>query len=96
MMKALPGLLSVLLLCSCATAPMVTTSFNGNTYASGPTSVDDPRLRSAQFYMNDDGPPVAGPAPAQPYRFRGVDAFCAADCQANRHSPESCARACGY
>lgn len=92
-MRALLGVLSVVLLCSCAAAPTMRTSFNGNTYANGPTSIDDPRLRSPQFYMNDDGPPIERAGP--PQQFRAIDGFCAANCQASRHSPDYCSRACG-
>lgn len=94
-MKTIAGVLSVLLLCSCAAAPTLRTSFNGNAYSSGPTSIDDPRLRSPQFYMNDDGPPVERAGSASPAQFRTMDSFCVANCQASRHSPEYCGRVCG-
>ena len=84
-----------LLLCSCAAAPALQTSFNGNTYASGPTSINDPRLRSPQFYMDDDKSPVQQAGSPPPFQFRATDNFCAANCQASRHSPEYCSRACG-
>ena len=99
-MKALLILVSVTLLCSCAGAPVMSgsiqSSFNGTTYSPGPTSADDPRLRSAQFYMNDDksvSPPQAAPAPL---RFGSVDAFCAASCQAHRYSAAYCNEACSH
>jgi hypothetical protein len=94
-MKILLGVLLVLVLCSCAGAPTMRASFNGNTYTSGPTSVDDARLRSPQFYMNDDGPPLERAGPAQSTPFHAVDGFCAASCQASWHSSEYCSRACG-
>ena len=94
-MKALLGVLSVLLLCSCAAAPALHTSVNGNTYVSGPTSLDDARLRSPQFYMDDDKSPVQRVAP-QPFQLRAIDNFCAANCQASRHSAQYCSQACGF
>ena len=94
-MKTLLSVLSVLLLCSCAVAPSMRTSVNGNTFTTGPTSVDDPRLRSTQFYMNDDKSPVESAGAPQPFPFRAVDPICAANCQARRHSPEYCNNACG-
>jgi hypothetical protein len=93
--KTLLGVLSVLLLCSCAAMPNMRTSFNGNTYSSGPTSIDDPRLRSPQFYMNDDGQPVERAELPQPFQFHAIDGFCVASCQASHRSPEYCGRACG-
>jgi hypothetical protein len=96
-MKALFSVVSVLLLCSCAGAPVMNgsmqSSFNGTTYTSGPTSADDPRLRSPQFYMNDDKPPVQPAAPA-PFQFGSVDNFCAASCQSHHYSASYCNQAC--
>jgi hypothetical protein len=94
-MKTLLSVLSVLLLCACAAAPSLHTSVNGSAFTSGPTSVDDPRLRSPQFYMDDDKSPVRQAGSPPPFQFRATDNFCAANCQASRHSPEYCSRACG-
>jgi len=97
-MKALFVLVSVLLLCSCAGAPVmsgsVQSSFNGTTYSPGPTSADDPRLRGAQFYMNDDKS-VPGPQAApSALRFGSADPACAASCQARHYSAAYCNDAC--
>jgi hypothetical protein len=94
-MKTLLNVAWVLLLCSCAAAPTVRTSFNGNSFTSGPTSADDPRLRSPQFYMNDDKPLAAPAAAPQSSQFRAIDNFCAANCQASHQSLEYCNRICG-
>jgi hypothetical protein len=97
-MKALLSVVSVLLLCSCAGAPVMTgsmqSSFNGNTYTSGPTSADDPRLRSPQFYMNDDKSPAMQPVAPAPSQFGTVDNFCAANCVARRSPATYCDQAC--
>jgi hypothetical protein len=93
-MKSLLSVFSILFLCSCAAAPSLRTSFNGSAYTAGPTSLDDPRLRSQQFYMDDDKSPVGSAAVPQPFQFRAIDNFCAANCRASRHSPEYCDRAC--
>jgi hypothetical protein len=69
-------------------------SFNGTTYTSGPTSADDSRLRSPQFYMNDDKSPVVQPAAPAPFQFGSVDNFCAANCQAHHYSASYCNQAC--
>jgi hypothetical protein len=94
-MKTFLSVLSLLLLCSCAAGPTLHTSVNGNSFASGPTSVDDPRLRGPQFYMDDDKSPVPQAGPTPPSQFRATDNFCASNCQASRHSPDYCSRACG-
>lgn len=96
-MKTLLSAVSLLLLSSCAAAPALHTytSVNGNTFASGPTSFDDPRLRSPQFYMDDDKFPVERGGAPQPFRFHATDNFCATNCQASSHSPDYCSRACG-
>ena len=94
-MKALLSVASILFLCSCAGAPMLQTSFNGSTYVSPPTSINDPRMRSAEFYMNDDKSPVDYAAPPST-QFRPVDNFCAANCQASRHTLDYCGRACAF
>ena len=94
-MKILSGVASILLLCSCAGAPILQTSVNGNTYVSPPTSISDPRMRSAEFYMNDDKPLVEY-APQPSSQFRPVDNFCAASCQARQHTWDYCNRACGF
>ena len=58
-MKSLFCAAAVLLLCSCASAPQVQTYMSGVRYSSGPTSANDPRLRSPQFHMDDaDGLPA--------------------------------------
>ena len=97
-MKAMLGAVLVVLLCSCAGAPVMTgstqSSVNGTTFTSGPTSVDDPRLRSPQFYMNDDNSPVAQRVAPTPFQFGSVDNFCAANCQAHHYSPSYCNQAC--
>jgi hypothetical protein len=57
-MRILLGLLACLVLCSCA-APEVQTRYSGSFYMSGPTSINDPRMHSPQFYMDDaDGLPA--------------------------------------
>ena len=94
-MKTLLAVVSVLLLCSCAGAPMLQTSVNGNSYTSPPTSINDPRMRSAEFYMNDDKSPVEYAAPPST-QLRPVDNFCAANCQASRHTLDYCSRACAF
>ena len=58
-MKYLLLIAAVLLLCSCASAPQLHTSFAGAPNAIGPTSANDPRLRDKRFYMDDgDGLPA--------------------------------------
>ncbi len=94
-MKTMLCVISVLLLCSCATAPSLQTSYNGHSFASGPTSLDDPRLRSPQYYMDDDDRPSCREVCRNPLQFRALDGFCNANCQANRHTAEYCSRACG-
>ena len=94
-MKTLFSVMSVLLLCSCAAAPTLQTTLYGNTYRSGPTSIDDPRLRAPQFYMDDDKSPVEPAGAPQSFRFHAIDPFCASNCQTSRHSQEYCNRACG-
>lgn len=97
-MKALLVVASVLLLCSCAGAPAmngsIQSSFNGTPYTSGPTNADDPRLRSAQFYMNDDKSPVVRPAAPTPSQFSSVDTVCAANCLAHHYAATYCNEAC--
>jgi hypothetical protein len=88
-------ILSTLLLCSCAGTPTLHSSVNGNSYTSGPTSADDPRMLSPQFYMDDDKSPVQPSGTSQTPQLRAVDNFCTATCQANRNSVEYCNRACG-
>jgi hypothetical protein len=95
-MKALLSAISVLLLCSCAAVPTLQTSFNGTSYTSGPTSVNDPRLHSPQFYMDDDKSPMERAAAPQAFPFSGTDSFCTANCQARRNSLEYCSRACAH
>ncbi len=94
-MKTMLCVISVLLLCSCAAAPSLQTSYNGQSFASGPTSPNDPRLRSPQYYMDDDRSPVLPGSVPQSFQFRAVDGFCNANCQASRHTAEYCSRACG-
>jgi len=94
-MKTMLFAISVLLLCSCATAPSLQTSFNGHSFASGPTSLDDPRLRGPQYYMDDDRSPVLPGGVPQSSPFGAVDNLCAANCQASRRPAEYCSRACG-
>lgn len=94
-MKRFLSAISVLLLCSCAATPTLQTSFNGNTYASGPTSISDPRLRSPQFYLDDDKSPMQRATTPQAFQFHAIDNFCAANCQAGRNSAAYCNRACG-
>lgn len=100
-MKIALAVLSMLALCSCAaTQPLhgsFESSFNGNHYVSGPTSFDDPRMQSPQFYMNDDASPMeraATPAPTA-LPFGSSNGYCAANCQAHRYSAGYCAQACG-
>ena len=52
-MKSLLAIAAISLLCSCASAPQLHTSFAGAPYATGPTSANDPRLRDKRFYMDD-------------------------------------------
>ena len=95
-MKSLLPAVFVLLLCSCASTPATfQTSVNGNSFSPVPTSLDDPRWRSPEFYMNDDKSPVVQHAAPQPaLQFGSVDGYCAANCQL-RHLPASyCAQAC--
>jgi hypothetical protein len=51
--------ISVLLLCACSTTPVFESSINGFSYTPAPTNLNDPRLSSPQFYMDDDKSPVA-------------------------------------
>jgi hypothetical protein len=84
-MKTMLCAISVLLLCSCATAPSsLQTSYNGHSFASGPTSPNDPRLLSPQYYMDDDRSPVLPESAPQSFQFRALDGFCNANCQASR------------
>ncbi len=95
-MKTLLFVAMALLLCSCASTPvMFQTSVNGSTSSPGPTSFDDPRFHSPAFYMNDDKSPVVQQAaPPTSFQFGSVDGYCAANCQL-RHLPASyCAQAC--
>jgi hypothetical protein len=39
-------------------APVIRTSINGNSFATAPASINDPRLHSAPFYMDDDHSPA--------------------------------------
>ncbi len=100
-MKPALSVLSILMLCSCAgMAPVqgsLQSSVNGNRYVSGPTSADDPRLRSPQFYMNDDASPMDRSAPPAPMAlpFGAANGSCAANCQAHRFSAGYCAQVCG-
>ena len=87
------AIVSILSLCSCAVAPLQISS-NGTAFASGPTSLDDPRLHSPQFYMNDDTSPSVEPGASAPFQFGSVDNFCAANCQAHHYSAAYCTRAC--
>jgi hypothetical protein len=59
------GVGSVLLLGACSSAPVLSTSINGYRYAPAPTSLDDPRLSSPRFYMDDDKSPVTQHYPYQ-------------------------------
>jgi hypothetical protein len=97
-MKALLSIVAVLSLCSCAATPSmngsVQSSINGTSYTSGPSSADDPRLRSPQFYMNDDKSPAGRQAAPSPQAFGVVDNLCAASCQAHRNSADYCNQAC--
>ncbi|HUH93313.1 MAG TPA: hypothetical protein VL742_09235 [Casimicrobiaceae bacterium] len=99
-MKALFVLVSVLLLGSCAGAPVMSgsiqSSFNGTTYSPGPTGPDDPRLRASQFYMNDDKSVPEPQAAPSPLRFGSADAVCAASCQARHYSAAYCNDACSH
>ena len=95
-MKGLLSIIAMLLLCSCAGAPTVQSSINGNTYSPGPTSADDPRLRSPAFYMNDDKVPQQHSSAPGSSQFRAVDNFCAANCQTRGGSADYCSRACGF
>ena len=52
-MKALLILACACLLCSCSSAPVMLTSFNGYRYSSDPTGPNDPRARHPQFYMDE-------------------------------------------
>ena len=57
-MKPLLFMLSVLLLAGCSSTPEMKSSFNGNSYMSAPTSINDPRLHSSLYYMDDDHSPA--------------------------------------
>ena len=52
-MKTLLIVACAWILCSCSSAPMMHTSYNGASFSSAPTSADDPRLQHPQFYMDD-------------------------------------------
>jgi hypothetical protein len=95
-MKTFLSVISVLLLCSCAAAPTLQTSVNGNAYVGGPTNINDPRLRAPQFYMDDDKSPMERAASPQAFSFYGTDNFCTANCQARRNALEYCSRACAH
>ena len=49
---------SVVLLCSCATAPSMRTSFGGSPVAGDPASANDPRLRHREFYLDREETPA--------------------------------------
>jgi len=57
-MKSLPIVAWALFLGACSEAPVMrssfdySSSFNGYTYQSAPTSIDDPRMRQPSFYMD--------------------------------------------
>jgi hypothetical protein len=53
-MKTLLVAAFILGLSACASSPQMSSVVNGYKYTSGPTSADDPRLRSPAFYMDDD------------------------------------------
>lgn len=97
-MKTLLGIGSILLLCSCAATPVmngsIQSSFNGTTYTSGPTNANDPRLRSPQFYMNDDKSPVLQPTVPARSQFSSADDLCVANCQAGHYAAAYCNQAC--
>lgn len=67
-MKSLLAVATVLLLCSCSSAPQMHAEFAGmpSSYSLGPSSANDPRLRSPRFYMDEGGdlPAWARIAPA--------------------------------
>lgn len=88
--------ISVWMLCSCAgvSGGSIQSSINGTSYTSGPMSADDPRLRSPQFYMDDDKSPVRPSAPPTPFAFGSVDGACSANCQVHDYPTAYCARAC--
>jgi hypothetical protein len=52
-MKVLIVLACVGLLCSCSSAPVLQTSFNGYGFSSAPTSAADPRMHHPQFYRDE-------------------------------------------
>ena len=52
-MKSLLALAAVSLLCSCASVPQMHVEYSGTPYRLGPTSADDPRVRSPRFYMDE-------------------------------------------
>jgi hypothetical protein len=87
-MKKISGILIVLLLGACGSAPGVrmTSTFNGQ--SSSGTDFTDPH-----FYMDDDR---AAPSFAAPSQNRGVDGICLSTCQSRSGSTAYCNRACGY
>lgn len=95
-MKALLIAVVLLSLCACSSVPTMHTSVHGGSFTTGPTSIDDPRLRSPEYYMDDDNPMANSSGALQTFTFRGVDNFCMATCQSSRHSAEYCNRSCGF
>jgi len=95
-MKMILGALSIVLLCSCAGAPVMQSSFNGSPYSPGPSSADDPRLRAPQYYMDDDKSPAQSLNRQQTNQFHAVDNFCNSSCQSRGGTAQYCNQACGY
>jgi hypothetical protein len=93
-MRALFIVASTVLLCSCAgMSSSIQSSVNGMSYQAGPTSADDPRLRSARFYMDgDDSPSVRSVSPL-PFQSGQVDNFCTMNCL-QHYSGRYCNQAC--
>ncbi len=65
-MKTLLIAAAILGLSACASSPQMSSVINGYKYTSGPSSADDPRLRSPASYMDDDKPPYEYVGPGRP------------------------------
>jgi hypothetical protein len=56
-MKSLLFAIGVLLLSSCSTGPSLQMSYGDASMETGPTSVEDGRMRHRQFYLDHDDSP---------------------------------------
>jgi hypothetical protein len=87
-MKALIGIVMIMSLCACGSAPQARMTSTVKGQPSPFTDFTDPR-----FYMDDDRSP---PDFSAPPRYHSVDGMCLSTCQSRGGSTGYCNRACGY